>query len=639
MQDPREKKGPEGGGNGGGRWGRLSRTASFWILVLLVPILLLRVFSPAGEHAAEFHYTEFMAELRGGNVTEVTVVDGRRVKGELREPVMREGREAREFKVRLPIEHSERILEALEAQEVVIRAEESQNWGAFLMWLPWILLIGIWLFFLRQMQAGGSKAFQFGKSKAKLLAGDTPKVTFADVAGADEAKGELEEIIEFLRDPQKFSRVGGRLPKGVLLVGPPGTGKTLLARAVAGEAGRPFFSMSGSDFVEMFVGVGASRVRDLFEQAKVHAPCIVFIDEIDAVGRHRGAGLGGGHDEREQTLNQLLVEMDGFDSKSGIIMLAATNRPDILDPALLRPGRFDRQIVVDRPDLPGREKILRVHTRGKPLGPDVTIETLARGTPGFTGADLANLVNEAALLAARHDKDQIEMSEMEEAVDRVIAGPERKTRLISDKEKEITAYHEAGHAIAGALLPEADPVHKITIIPRGQALGVTMSLPTEDRFMMSRSQLMAQLAMMLGGRAAERVVFDEITTGASNDLERVTQTAKQMVTRFGMSEKLGPMALGHQQGQVFMGRDFHAQPDYSDEIAFQIDKEIRRIVDESYDTAEDVLIRNRVLLDKLSKELIEYETVDARHLVQLIEEYAVDKVGVEEPSLNGHQRR
>jgi len=465
-----------------------------------------------------------------------------------------------------------------------------------------------------------------GKSRARRMTKDSPKVTFADVAGAAEAVQELTEIKEFLESPQKFQKLGARIPKGALLVGPPGTGKTLLARAVAGEAGVPFFSISGSDFVEMFVGVGASRVRDLFEQAKQNSPCIIFMDEIDAVGRQRGAGLGGGHDEREQTLNQLLVEMDGFDSKSGIIMLAATNRADILDPALLRPGRFDRQIVVDRPDLPGREKILRVHTRGKPLGPDVQVETIARGTPGFTGADLANLVNEAALLAARHDKDQIDMSEMEEAIDRVIAGPERKTRLISEKEKEITAYHEAGHAIVGALLPEADPVHKISIIPRGMALGVTMSLPTEDRFMMSRGQLMAQLAMMLGGRAAERVTFDEITTGASNDLERVTQTARQMVTRYGMSEKLGPMALGHQQGQVFMGRDFNNQPDYSDEIAFQIDKEIRRIVDESYDTAEDLLVRNRELVNKLSADLIEYETVDAKHLKRLVEEYAVDNV-------------
>jgi cell division protease FtsH len=509
---------------------------------------------------------------------------------------------------------------------------DPQNQGLWFTLLtsfvPLLLFVLLFLFLMSSMQGSGNRVMSFGKSRAKRMTKDSPKVTFADVAGANEAVQELTEIKEFLESPQKFQRLGARIPKGALLVGPPGTGKTLLARAVAGEAGVPFFSISGSDFVEMFVGVGASRVRDLFEQAKQNSPCIIFMDEIDAVGRQRGAGLGGGHDEREQTLNQLLVEMDGFDAKGGIIMIAATNRPDILDPALLRPGRFDRQIVVDRPDLPGREKILQVHTRGKPLGPDINIETLARSTPGFTGADLANLVNEAALLAARHDKEQIDQSEMEEAIDRVIAGPERKTRLISDKEKEITAYHEAGHAIVGALLPEADPVHKITIIPRGQALGVTMSLPTEDRFMMSRGQLMAQLAMMLGGRAAERVIFEEITTGASNDLERVTQTAKQMVTRYGMSEKLGPMALGHANGQVFMGRDFNAQPDYSDEIAFQIDKEIRRIVDESYDTAEDLLVRNRALLDKLSKELIEYETVDSKHLARLVEEYAVDKVAV-----------
>jgi cell division protease FtsH len=510
---------------------------------------------------------------------------------------------------------------------------DPQNTGFWLGLLgtlgPLLIFLLLFLFLMSSMQGSGNRVMSFGKSRARRMTKDSPKVTFADVAGADEAVQELTEIKEFLEAPQKFQRLGARIPKGALLVGPPGTGKTLLARAVAGEAGVPFFSISGSDFVEMFVGVGASRVRDLFEQAKQNSPCIIFMDEIDAVGRQRGAGLGGGHDEREQTLNQLLVEMDGFDAKGGIIMIAATNRPDILDPALLRPGRFDRQIVVDRPDLPGREKILRVHTRGKPLGPDVEIETLARSTPGFTGADLANLVNEAALLAARHDKDQIDQSEMEEAIDRVIAGPERKTRLISDKEKEITAYHEAGHAIVGALLPEADPVHKITIIPRGQALGVTMSLPTEDRFMMSRGQLMAQLAMMLGGRAAERVIFDEITTGASNDLERVTQTAKQMVTRYGMSEKLGPMALGHANGQVFMGRDFNAQPDYSDEIAFQIDKEIRRIVDESYDAAEDLLVHNRRLLDKLAKELIEHETVDAKHLARLVEEFAADKVPAE----------
>ena len=506
---------------------------------------------------------------------------------------------------------------------------------------PIFIVLLLFLFIMRSMQGNQSnKVMSLGKSRARRMTKDSPKVTFADVAGAAEAVQELTEIKEFLESPQKFQKLGARIPKGALLVGPPGTGKTLLARAVAGEAGVPFFSISGSDFVEMFVGVGASRVRDLFEQAKQNSPCIIFMDEIDAVGRQRGAGLGGGHDEREQTLNQLLVEMDGFDSKSGIIMLAATNRADILDPALLRPGRFDRQIVVDRPDLPGREKILRVHTRGKPLGSDVQVETIAKGTPGFTGADLANLVNEAALLAARHDKEQIDMAEMEEAIDRVIAGPERKTRLISEKEKEITAYHEAGHAVVGALLPEADPVHKISIIPRGQALGVTMSLPTEDRFMMSRGQLMAQLAMMLGGRAAERVTFDEITTGASNDLERVTQTARQMVTRYGMSEKLGPMALGHQQGQVFMGRDFNNQPDYSDEIAFQIDKEIRRIVDESYDSAEDLLVRNRELVNKLAADLIEYETVDAKHLKRLVEEFSVEGISPNGalPDADGHQR-
>jgi len=523
---------------------------------------------------------------------------------------------------------------------------DPQNTGFWLDLLgtigPLLIFLLLFLFLMRFLRGGnqGNQMKNFGKSKARQFSKDSPKVTFADVAGANEAVQELTEIKEFLETPQKFQKLGARIPKGALLFGPPGTGKTLLARAVAGEAGVPFFSISGSDFVEMFVGVGASRVRDLFEQAKQNSPCIVFVDEIDAVGRQRGAGMGGGHDEREQTLNQLLVEMDGFDSKSGIIMIAATNRPDILDPALLRPGRFDRQIVVDRPDLPGREKILRVHSRGKPLGEDVDVPTISRGTPGFTGADLANLVNEAALLAARHNKDRIDMAEMEEAIDRVLAGAERKTRLISDKEKEITAYHEAGHAIVGALTPGADPVHKITIIPRGQALGVTMSLPEEDRFMMSRGQLMAQLAMMLGGRAAERVVFDEITTGASNDLERVTQTAKQMVTRYGMSEKLGPLALGQQNGQIFLGREMGTQPDYSDEIAFQIDKEIRRIVDESYDAAEDLLVRNRELLDKLAKDLIEYETVDAGHLKCLVEEYAVDGAALDklcDLSPNGHR--
>jgi cell division protease FtsH len=627
--------------------GRILRSGGllYFIILMVFAVILIRVLSAGNPDVEEFNNLEFRQAVEDkafvtdrpeGDPNTLTVKDEDQTVTGLYRP--EGGGEPKEFEY--PFTQLTDVAGQLNEANIPFEVDPPNNglWFTLIGTLaPILLIVLFFILFMSSMQGGGNRVMSFGKSRARRMTKDQPKVTFADVAGADEAVQELTEIKEFLEAPQKFQKLGARIPKGALLVGPPGTGKTLLARAVAGEAGVPFFSISGSDFVEMFVGVGASRVRDLFEQAKQNSPCIIFMDEIDAVGRQRGAGLGGGHDEREQTLNQLLVEMDGFDSKSGIIMLAATNRPDILDPALLRPGRFDRQIVVDRPDLPGREKILRVHTRGKPLGPDVTIETLARGTPGFTGADLANLVNEAALLAARHDKDQIEMAEMEEAVDRVIAGPERKTRLISDKEKEITAYHEAGHAIVGALLPEADPVHKITIIPRGQALGVTMSLPTEDRFMMSRGQLMAQLAMMLGGRAAERVIFDEITTGASNDLERVTQTARQMVTRFGMSEKLGPMALGQQQGQVFMGRDFHAQPDYSDEIAFQIDKEIRRIVDESYDNAEDVLVRNQVLLDKLAKELIEYETVDARHLVRLIEEYAVDKVGVEK-LLHGHSR-
>ena len=616
----------------------------YFIILMVFAVILVRVLSAGNPDVEEFNNLEFrqavedrafVTDLPENDPDRLTVKDEDQTVTGLYKP--EGGGEPKEFEY--PYTSLTDVASQLNEANIPFEVDPPNNgfWFTLIGTLaPILLIILFFILFMSSMQGGGNRVMSFGKSRARRMTKDQPKVTFSDVAGADEAVQELTEIKEFLEAPQKFQKLGARIPKGALLVGPPGTGKTLLARAVAGEAGVPFFSISGSDFVEMFVGVGASRVRDLFEQAKQNSPCIIFMDEIDAVGRQRGAGLGGGHDEREQTLNQLLVEMDGFDSKSGIIMLAATNRPDILDPALLRPGRFDRQIVVDRPDLPGREKILKVHTRGKPLGPDVDVGTLARGTPGFTGADLANLVNEAALLAARHNKDQIDMIEMEEAVDRVIAGPERKTRLISEKEKEITAYHEAGHAIVGALQRDADPVHKISIIPRGQALGVTMSLPTEDRFMMSRGQLMAQLAMMLGGRAAERVVFDEITTGASNDLERVTQTARQMVTRFGMSEKLGPMALGHQQGQVFMGRDFNSQPDYSDEIAFQIDKEIRRIVDESYDTAEDLLVRNRTLLDKLSKELIEYETVDAKHLLRLIEEYAVDEVHADGPSRNGH---
>ena len=466
------------------------------------------------------------------------------------------------------------------------------SWTALIgSFLPFLLLIGFWIFLMNQVQGGGSKVMSFGKSRAKRMAPDSPKIGFKDVAGVDEAVEELQEIKEFLENPKKFQALGARIPKGVLLYGPPGTGKTLLARAVAGEAGVPFFSISGSDFVEMFVGVGASRVRDLFEQAKQASPCIVFMDEIDAVGRHRGAGLGGGHDEREQTLNQLLVEMDGFEMKDNIILIAATNRPDILDPALLRPGRFDRQIVVDRPDRNGRRKILEVHSKGKPLASSIDLDSLAAGTPGFTGADLANLVNEAALLAARRGKKVIEQEELEEGIMRVIAGPEKKARLLSEKEQRITAYHEMGHALVGHFLENTDPIHKITVVSRGQALGLTVSLPTEDRYLTTRKALLEQIAMTMGGRAAEEIVFNEVTTGAANDIEKVTATAKQMVMRFGMSEKLGPRVLGRDSGMPFLGRDMGHEPDYSDEVAREIDDEIRRIIEEGHDIATRVAAR------------------------------------------------
>jgi len=492
--------------------------------------------------------------------------------------------------------------------------------------LPFILFFGFWVFLMNQMQGGGSRVMNFGKSKAKRMSVDAPKITFRDVAGVDEAVQELQEIKEFLENPKKFQALGARIPKGVLLYGPPGTGKTLLARAVAGEAGVPFFSISGSDFVEMFVGVGASRVRDLFEQAKQNSPCIIFMDEIDAVGRHRGAGMGGGHDEREQTLNQLLVEMDGFEMKDNIILIAATNRPDILDPALLRPGRFDRQVVVDRPDRKGRKHILEVHTRGKPLAKVIDLDTLAGQTPGFTGADLANLINEAALLTARQGRREISMNELEEGIMRVIAGPEKKTRVMSEKERLITAFHELGHAIVGHLLPNCDPVHKISIISRGQALGYTISLPTEDKFLTSRAELTDTMAMTLGGRAAEEIVFGEITTGASNDLEKVTETAKQMVMRFGMSERLGPRVFGHDRGQPFLGREFSAEPDYSDEIAREIDDEIRRIVEGAHQTAKDLLTEKREELDRISHILLERETIDAEQFVALLDGKPEDEV-------------
>jgi len=503
-------------------------------------------------------------------------------------------------------------------------AFDSKGTGSSAWWsilgtlLPFALLIVFWLFLMNQMQGGGSKVMSFGKSRAKRMSPDTPKTTFKDVAGADEAVEELQEIKEFLENPKKFQALGARIPKGVLLYGPPGTGKTLLARAVAGEAGAPFFSISGSDFVEMFVGVGASRVRDLFEQAKQASPCIIFIDEIDAVGRHRGAGLGGGHDEREQTLNQLLVEMDGFELKDNIILIAATNRPDILDPALLRPGRFDRQIVVDRPDRIGRRKILEVHTKGKPLASEIDLDTLAAGTPGFTGADLANLVNEAALLAARKGKKFVEQEELEEGIMRVIAGPEKKTRLLSERERKITAYHEMGHALVGHYLDETDEVHKISIISRGQALGYTISLPREDRYLTTKGSLMSQMAMTLGGRAAEELVFNEVTTGAANDIEKITHTAKQMIMRFGMSEKLGPRVLGRNHDLPFLGREMAAEPDYSEDMAREIDDEIRRVIEEAHETALTVLREHMNELHRLAGTLIERETIDKDQFERLL---------------------
>jgi cell division protease FtsH len=520
------------------------------------------------------------------------------------------------------------------AQGFNVQSKSSNGWLSLLTYiLPFVIFIGFWIFLMNQVQGGGSKVMSFGKSRAKRMSVDSPKITFRDVAGVDEAVEELHEIKEFLENPKKFQALGARIPKGVLLYGPPGTGKTLLARAVAGEAGVPFFSISGSDFVEMFVGVGASRVRDLFEQAKQNSPCIIFMDEIDAVGRHRGAGLGGGHDEREQTLNQLLVEMDGFEMKDNIILIAATNRPDILDPALLRPGRFDRQIVVDRPDRGGRKKILEVHTRGKPLAREIDVDALAGQTPGFTGADLSNLVNEAALLAARNGKREITQNELEEGIMRVIAGPEKKTRVMSNKERRITAYHEMGHAIVGHFLPNSDPIHKISVISRGQALGYTISLPGEDKFLTTRAELQDTMAMTLGGRAAEEICFDEITTGASNDLEKVTATAKQMVMRFGMSEKLGPRVFGHDHGQPFLGREFSSEPDYSDEIAREIDDEIRRIVEMAHVQAKNILTEKRAELEKLSEILIKRETIEKAQFESLLEGQSEEAVfGSEAPA-------
>src|SRR5579864_9185710 len=588
--------------------------------MILLAVVLWRMASGTSQSVKEedSNYTNFLAKLDQGNVKEVTILlspNSAELKGDYRD-----GGKFRN--VTIANTAIPDITKTLQEKGVRYNYAEVKNadWLTFIVnFAPLMLLVAFWIFMMKQMQAGGNKALSFGKSRARLLTAQQKKATFKDVAGIDEPKEELYEIIDFLKDPQKFQKLGGRIPKGVLLVGPPGTGKTLLARAIAGEANVPFFSISGSDFVEMFVGVGASRVRDLFEQAKQNSPCIIFMDEIDAVGRHRGAGLGGGHDEREQTLNQLLVEMDGFEAKDNIIMIAATNRPDILDPALLRPGRFDRQIAVDRPDRKGRAKILEVHTRGKPLSKGIDIDALAGQTPGFTGADLSNLINEAALLTARTGKREIGQVELEEGILRVIAGPEKKTRVMSERERLITAYHEMGHAIVGNYLEFADPVHKISVISRGRALGYTISMPTEDRFLTTRQELLDTMAMTLGGRAAEEVVFGEITTGASNDLEKVTATAKQMVMRFGMSDKLGPRVYGHDHGQPFLGREFSTEPDYSDQIAREIDDEVRRIIERAHERARAILDEHRAKLDSISQILVKRETIEKEQFEKLLE--------------------
>ena len=607
---------------------RFFRSALFPLIVIVLLVYLAsQTLIPRKDAQDKVTYSEFIRQAEAGNVQdakftptrqqiEATLVGGRKVK------------------VNYPNDQSAFSVEQILRKENITydsKGKGSSWWSSLLIsLLPFALLIGFWIFLMNQVQGGGSKVMSFGKSRAKRMTPDSPKIGFKDVAGVDEAVEELHEIKEFLENPKKFQALGARIPKGVLLYGPPGTGKTLLARAVAGEAGVPFFSISGSDFVEMFVGVGASRVRDLFEQAKQSSPCIIFMDEIDAVGRHRGAGLGGGHDEREQTLNQLLVEMDGFTMTDNIILIAATNRPDILDPALLRPGRFDRQIVVDRPDRIGRRRILEVHSKGKPLAPEIDLDTLAAGTPGFTGADLANLINEAALLAARHGKKMIDQDELEEGIMRVIAGPEKKARLLGEKERKITAYHEMGHALVGFFLENTNPIHKITIVSRGQALGLTISLPTEDRYLTTRSALMDDLAMTLGGRAAEELVFHEVTTGAANDLEKVTATSKAMIMRYGMSEKLGPRVLGRDHSQPFLGREMGNEPDYSDEIAREIDDEIRRVIEEAHATAHRVLREHMNDLHKLSAILIERETIDKDQFERLLAGESEESVFPEE---------
>jgi cell division protease FtsH len=595
-------------------WSKVSKQLSFWVFVILVPIAIIQFSGKGAEAAPEIPYTPlYDQQLQLNNIDKITIQAGRLLTGEFKQKVAVKGRLVSKFKVLLPTENSSDEVARLREHNVQIQAEDARpSFTTILISLfPYLLIFGIWFFLFRSMQAGGAKAFSFGKSKAKLLTGDTPKVTFDDVAGADEAKVELQEIIEFLKDPQKFTKLGGRLPKGALLVGPPGTGKTLLARAVAGEAARPFFSMSGSDFVEMFVGVGASRVRDLFEQGKAHAPCIIFIDEIDAVGRHRGAGLGGGHDEREQTLNQLLVEMDGFESNEGVILIAATNRPDVLDPALMRPGRFDRQIVVDLPDLRGREGILRVHIRNKPMAEDVDVTTLARGTPGMAGADLANLVNEGALLAARRNHEKVYMVDLEDAKDKVMMGAERKSMVMKDEERKLTAYHEGGHAICAVKVKGNDPLHKVTIVPRGRTLGVAWTLPEDDRVSVTREQLEANLVKAYGGRVAEELVFgrDRVTTGAASDIQQATGLARRYVSQWGLSDEIGPILVGDNEQELFLGREIQTRREVSERTAQLVDSEVTRVIKEAYARATVVLQENMDLLHLVAAALLDRETL------------------------------
>ena len=602
---------------------QFSRNVALWLVLGLMILLLFNLLTRQQPKLQDIAFSDFVTAVDKGEVTEVEM-EGQNIRGKFHNQ--------ERFKSYAPNDPD--LVKLLRSKDVKISAkpEAGDPWYvvAFVQWFPVLLLIGVWIFFMRQMQVGGGKAMSFGKSRAKMLSENTHKVTFSDVAGIDEAKDELEEIISFLKDPKKFTKLGGRIPKGVLLVGSPGTGKTLLARAIAGEAGVPFFSISGSDFVEMFVGVGASRVRDLFVQGKKNAPCIVFIDEIDAVGRHRGAGLGGGHDEREQTLNQLLVEMDGFETNEGVILIAATNRPDVLDPALLRAGRFDRRVVVPRPDVKGREGILKVHTRRLPLGEDVDLELLARGTPGFAGADLENVVNEAALLAARNNQDRVAMHDFELAKDKVMMGSERKSMIISYEERRNTAYHESGHALVAKLTPGADPVHKVTIIPRGMALGLTMQVPADERHSWSKEFCISRLEMMFGGRAAEEIVLGHTTTGARDDIEKATELARRMVCEYGMSERLGPITLGKKEEQIFLGRDFTQLQDYSDNTAIEIDAEVRRILTEAYQRARSLLSENIDLLHVMAEQLLEKEVLDGAQLDEIMRAHREQRASQQE---------